>query len=410
MGRSFLEVAADGSLAIPRDLARGMGLTPGARVPVTCDAEHLVLGMPDAHFARVYIEPTNSCPLSCTTCMRHTWSDPVGFMEDSTFDGIERGLAELPALPSVFLGGFGEPLSHPKMLDMVRRLKARGTAVEMITNGIALDEPVARELVDVGLDALWVSLDGATPECYAEVRGSPSFGRIVENLRGLRMLKWHRDATKPELGIAFVATQRNKAELLEVMNLGLRLGASRLSVSNVEPYSEEMRSQLLYERSFEEHIRVFSRLDLPRMDAGGPWNPDAMDLVARYGLHLESEGAWTRPFDACPFAQKGSTSIRWDGVVSPCLPLLHTHETWLGTRKRLVREHSFGTVRNRSLRQIWEDSAYVAFRRRLQEFGFPPCIRCNSCDWIDTNQEDCLSGEPPACGGCLWAQGYILCP
>lgn len=410
MGREFLEVSSDGRLVIPRDLARGMGLTPGARVPVTRDAEHLILGVPHTHLGRVYLEPTNSCPLNCAACMRHAWNDPVGFMEDSTFDSIERGLAELPDVPSVFIGGFGEPLSHPAILDMVKRLKARGAAVEMITNGIALEESVARKLVELGLDALWVSLDGATPECYAEVRGSPSFGRIVENLRGLKMVKWHRDAVKPELGIAFVATRRNQAELLEVMNLGVRLGASRLSVSNVEPYAEEARSQLLYERSLDLHIRVFSRVDLPRMDAGGPWNPDVMDLVARYGLHLDSEGAWTRQFDACPFAQKGSASIRWDGMVSPCLPLLHAHETWLGTRKRLVREHSFGSVRDRSLREIWEAPAYVAFRRRLEEYDFPPCIRCNSCDWIDTNQEDCLSGVPPACGGCLWAQGYILCP
>ena len=103
-------------------------------------------------------------------------------------------------------------------------------------------------------------------------------------------------------------------------------------------------------------------------------------------------------------------SIRWDGMVSPCLPLLHTHATWLGSRKRLIREHSFGSVRDRSLREIWEDPGYAAFRRRLQEFDFPPCLRCNSCDWIDSNQEDCLSDQPPACGGCLWAQGYILCP
>ena len=364
MPRRFLEVAADGSLSVPRDLAQRMGLVPGAHIPVMQDDEQLVLGLPSSHLARVYVEPTNSCPLSCTTCMRRTWSEPAGFMEDATFDRIERGLMELPFLPSVFLGGFGEPLSHPKILDMVRRLKLRGATVEMITNGIALDEPIARQLVDAGLDTLWVSMDGATPECFGEVRTTPDFGRIVENLRGLKMLKWHRDATKPELGIAFVAMKKNKAELMEVMNLGVRLGATRLSVSNVQPYTEEMRSEPLFERSLDERIRLFSRLDLPRMDAGGSWNCDVMDLVARYGLRLAGEGASSRSFDACPFVQNGSMSVRWDGEASPCLPLLHTHATWLGSRKRLIREHSFGSVRDRSLGEIWEDPGYAAFRLR----------------------------------------------
>ena len=303
--------------------------------------------------------------------MRHTWSEPTGFMEDATFDRVELGLRELPFLPSVFLGGFGEPLSHPRILDMVRRLKFRGATVEMITNGIALDEPIARQLVDAGLDTLWVSMDGATPESFGEVRTTPDFGRIVENLRGLKMLKWHRDATKPELGIAFVAMKKNKAELMEVMNLGVRLGATRLSVSNVQPYTEEMRSEPLFERSLDERIRLFSRLDLPRMDAGGSWNPDVMDLVARYGLRLAGEGASSRSFDACPFVQRGSVSIRWDGLVSPCLPLLHTHATWLGSRKRLIREHSFGSVRDRSLREIWEDPRVCRVPRAAAGVQFP---------------------------------------
>ncbi len=410
MDRRHLDVAADGSLTIPPDLARKYGLAPGAHVPADLLEQQLVLRPPITHLAKVYLEPTTTCPLACTTCMRHAWDDPSGVMEPSTFDRIVRGLEEFPFLPSVFLGGFGEPLSHPGILDMVRQLKLRGAAVELITNGIALDETVARELVGAGLDTLWVSMDGATPECYAEVRGSLELGRIIENLRALRMIKWHRDVEKPQLGIAFVAMRKNRAELREVMTLGLRLGATRLSVSNVQPHTEELRTEVLYERSLDEYVRAFSSLDLPRMDEGGPWNPDVMNLVARYGLRLDGDGLSTRPFDACPFAEKGSVSIRWDGAVSPCLPLLHTHDAWLGSRKRRITEHNFGSLGGRTLKEVWEDPRYVAFRRRLREFDFPPCIRCNSCDWVDGNREDCLSGEPPACGGCLWAQGYILCP
>ena len=33
-----------------------------------------------------------------------------------------------------------------------------------------LDEAARRELVRIGLDRLWVSIDGATPESYADVR------------------------------------------------------------------------------------------------------------------------------------------------------------------------------------------------------------------------------------------------
>jgi hypothetical protein len=52
----------------------------------------------------------------------------------------------------------------------------------------------------------------------------------------------------------------------------------------------------------------------------------------------------------------------------------------------------------------------VALRERLLAFDFAPCTVCNSCDMADENLEDCFGSTAPACGGCLWAQGFIQCP
>jgi uncharacterized Fe-S cluster-containing radical SAM superfamily enzyme len=63
-----------------------------------------------------------------------------------------------------FFRGLGEPLSHPNIVDMVRQAKALGLSVELITNATLLDKSLASQLIDAGLDMLWVSLDGAKPE------------------------------------------------------------------------------------------------------------------------------------------------------------------------------------------------------------------------------------------------------
>ena len=42
--------------------------------------------------------------------------------------------------------------------------------MELITNGTLLTKPLSKQLIEAGLDMLWVSLDGATPESYADVR------------------------------------------------------------------------------------------------------------------------------------------------------------------------------------------------------------------------------------------------
>jgi MoaA/NifB/PqqE/SkfB family radical SAM enzyme len=331
-------------------------------------------------------------------------------MDSQVFSRVLEGLKAFLTVPSVFFGGIGEPLSHPAALEMVRQAKAAGAKVAMITNGLALDEQTVERLVEMELDELWVSLDGATQKCYEGVRENAPLARIVENLRLLKSVKYRLDAQMPALGIAFVAMKRNRAELSEVIDLGLRLGATHFSISGLQPHTEDMRNEVLHEKTLGQSIGAFSRLDIARMDSVGDWDHSIAEVLADCGLRYSNGRASTRLDDTCPFVESGSMSIRWDGCVSPCLPLLHTHGTFLGDRQRVIREFFFGSLADRTLSAIWNDPDYLAFRQRLQKFDFPPCVRCKSCDWIDGNQEDCYGSTPPTCGGCLWAQGYVLCP
>jgi MoaA/NifB/PqqE/SkfB family radical SAM enzyme len=406
----LLEVDGDSRLVIPPALARRFGLTPGARVPVERFEDQLVLSLPTTHLAKVYVEPTTSCPLSCAMCVRHAWAGPEGAMSDATFTLLLSSLGDLPAMPSVFLGGYGEPLSHPGIVDMVARLKQIGAEVELITGGTLLDATMVERLVDASLDVLWVSLDGATAERYGEVRDAAQFDRVIDGLRHLKTLTWGRRIGQPQLGIAFTAMRRNREELSKVIELGERLGATRFSVTNVHPHTEALESEMLCGKIIGQDAGTSPSIDIARMDDGGLISARLANLVAAQGLRLRGSSVSAISGDACPFIRKGSMTIRWDGACSPCLPLLHGHTAYLQGRCRHVQEHLLGKLGDRTIREIWEDQGYRALRDRLQRFGYPPCHRCNSCDAVDDNREDCFENPPPACGGCLWAQGLILCP
>jgi MoaA/NifB/PqqE/SkfB family radical SAM enzyme len=153
-----------------------------------------------------------------------------------------------------------------------------------------------------------------------------------------------------------------------------------------------------------------AEVQLPRFDA----HEGVLKLLAAAlredCLPRFEELASERRRDCCPFVARGSTSVRWDGAVSPCLPLLHSHESLLDDRVRRIESHTIGRLSERGLRDLWEDPGYVSLRRRLQDFDFSPCSWCNSCDFPDSNTEDCFGSPAPACGGCLWAQGFIRCP
>ncbi|MGD0726996.1 MAG: radical SAM protein [Spirochaetia bacterium] len=432
MGASFVtaEVDGEGRVVLPPLLARRAGVRPGSRVRISEDEAGLRIGRSVNSLARLYLEPTSECNLRCRACVRGAWAEPAGRMDSGTWEKILAGICDLDPLPSLFLGGFGEPLLHPEIMDMVGDAKRCGMEVELITNGTLLDARTADSMVAVGLDRLWISLDGAVDEQFAAMREGGSLGAVVDNVQRLNAFRerslaespriGHRGTPRirrggmPRIGISFVATRDTIASLPGVLRLGLRLMADRFSISNVVPHTLEMNDQALYRRSFYEPDLPPSErtplVELPRMELNAATEaPLAQVLKGPFSVSVAGQrlvhGSCT-----CPFVEKGSMAIRWDGAVSPCLPLLHDHAIFLQERKRTMGSFFVGQVKERALLGIWNDPAYVALRERLLDFDFAPCTICNSCEQADSNRSDCFGNGLPACGGCLWAQGFIRCP
>jgi len=144
----------DGNPILPADVAKQYGIQPGGDLYLDEKEDGIFLRRPISHLAKVYIEPTSKCNLTCRTCIRNSWDEPIGQMTDSTFDRVIGGIQELDSSPSIFFGGFGEPLSHPKIVDMVARAKEISPKVELITTGMLLTEERSRSLHQAGLSFL----------------------------------------------------------------------------------------------------------------------------------------------------------------------------------------------------------------------------------------------------------------
>jgi MoaA/NifB/PqqE/SkfB family radical SAM enzyme len=412
MPQSNVRVNDDGSVTISPDLARAYGLTPGATARAEARDNSLVIRRAPSHLNRVYVELTSECNIDCTTCMRNVWGEELGRMSRETFARILEDIGALDDPPEIFFGGFGEPFAHPEALEWIIEATSVASSVELITNGTMLTEPAVDALIGAGVNTIWVSLDGATPESYSDVRLGATLPRVIDNLKTLKRRRIRASTEYPRLGVAFVAMERNIHELPAVIDLGLTLGAERFSVSNLLAHSEEMRAETLYAYEQRRWKSIGYDVDLPRMDA---MNPEVARALARVISPARSSAGMPRlnlfpEHNSCPFIEKGSTSIRWDGHVSPCLSLLHTHQYYLENTARTSHAHDFGSVHERSLSAVWSDPAYVDLRERLYDFSFSPCTSCVNCERAEENAEDCLGNEGPACGGCLWAQGFIRCP
>ncbi len=369
---------------------------------------------PIEKIARVNIEPTNRCNLDCSTCMRHVWDEELGVLDSNLFGQIISGLTECEPLPTIFMGGFGEPLSHPEILPMISMAKKNNFRVELITNGVLLDENISRGIIEYGLDRLWVSIDGATPGSYEDVRLGDNLPRVITNLQRLHELKESMAKKIPSLSVAFVAMRKNIHDLPAVIELGKSLDADRFSISNVLPHTPELVDQILYGRSLDDlerhDFQWDSEISFPRIDL----DPLVKNVLGRLqddqNYSKSTSQSRTRREHRCPFITDGSISIRWDGAVSPCLPLMHSHVSYLGETFRTSKAYVLGSIQNQSLLEVWNLPEYIRLRERLRIFDFSPCVLCNSCEMAENNQEDCFGNIHPTCGGCLWAQGFIQCP
>jgi tungsten cofactor oxidoreducase radical SAM maturase len=340
---------------------------------------------------KIYIEATAECNFSCVTCIRHSWCDEMGQMSPAVFERIVASFAALPDLRTIHFGGFGEPLTHPEMIRMISRCTSMGLAVEMITNGSLLNETTALALIDAGLDYLFVSLDGSDSASYENIRPGADYEEVVGNIKQLQRLKKERQKVLPRIGIEFVATKANFTRLPFMRKVVDELNADRFVVTNMLPYHESMKDEILYDKGAD------------MLDFG--LESQLLSVKTAPKMKLETQRS-------CRFVESKAMAITWQGNVSPCYALMHNYDCYILGRKKTMQAYHVGNVMRQSLADIWIEPEYATFRWISRNAHYPSCTDCrqaDGCNLAQTNESDCW-GNKPSCGDCLWARDLIVCP
>lgn len=112
------------------------------------------------HPILAHIIPIRRCNLSCTYCNEYDRVSPPVPTEEM-FRRVDR-LAELGTTIITISGG--EPLLHPELDHIIRRIRQHGIIAGLITNGYLLTVERIRALNRAGLEQLQISIDNVTPD------------------------------------------------------------------------------------------------------------------------------------------------------------------------------------------------------------------------------------------------------
>ena len=372
---------------------------------------------------KLYIEASSRCNLACKMCFRHSWiGEGYGDIDPELFARVMDDPA-LTGTETVFFGGMGEPLVNPALAEMAALASVHGKRTELITNATLLTRDKACELLEAGVKRIWVSIDELYDN-YGKIQIGSDFDLVLNNLKAFNEL---RRGTDVRLGMTAVVMRDNIASLRRIRCFAESFEADDLNLSHMIPNRPEDTAQVLWPMCDVAAIKAAN-------DRNGPiWYIEKIDdgrlipmfkFSERYRRELfpdeesllEAEYfSWkgtpaTRRMNYCRFIEEGHCFIRWDGDVSPCMGLLHTADTYLNDHKRRIWHESFGNVHEQSLGEIWESESYKGFRERVHAFNYSPCLFCGGCELLEENKSDCIGSAAPTCGGCLWGQGFAVCP
>lgn len=309
-------------------------------------------------FEAFQIEVTSRCNLRCVMCPVTVLADrwPALDLPWETFQRVARAFGKTKW---IYLQGWGEPLLHPRIFDMIALAKDAGCQVGFTTNGTRLTLGTGERLLDLGLDLLAVSVAGATAETHEAIRVGCNFQKLLENLRRFLVLRAERKSHRPKVEIFFLMTKTNLAELPQAVELAAALGADELVATNLDyvitPQLDELKA-FGYSSVTPAHQEAMEKARVVAQQAGLGFRPYPLE---------------PRELAVCELNPLKILFIAADGWVSPCtytglagqpeIPRVFDGEPF---RIPPVR---FGNVNEEELMEIRNTPAYRAFRRQFAE-------------------------------------------
>ena len=334
---------------------------------------------------------TKRCNLKCVHCYAQAIA-PEG-VDDINTDQAKVLIDDLAAYGApVMLFSGGEPLVRKDLVELASYATNKGMRAVISTNGTLITKEKARELKQVGLSYVGISIDGGE-EIHDKFRAVP--GAFKKALQGVENCM----AEGLKVGLRFTINKRNQGEVPKVFEIVRQLDVPRICFYHLV-YSGR-GSELIKEDLDHAETRAVVNLIMDEtralFDAGRPKEVLTVDNHADgplvyYRLLKEDPKRAAEVMELLQMNEGNSTGrgigcISWDGKV-------HADQFW--------RQHVFGNVLERPFSQIWDDPN-IELLHKLKDKKPYVKGRCAECRFLNICGGN-FRARAEAFYGDVWAQ------
>jgi heme b synthase len=317
-------------------------------------------------------EITRSCNLFCAHCRSSSTSGP--FEDELSIEECRQLIDDIAETgkPVIILSG-GEPLLRRDLFQIAGYAVDKGLRVAMGTNGTLITEEVAAKLKVVPISRVAVSIDFPAPELQDKFRGQS--GAFKSAVSGIALLR----QAGIEVQINSTITRLNMKYLNELLELALKYGAvafhpfmlvptgrgKGLEKVAMSPQEYEQTLNWVNDKQKELGDRIFFK----------PTDAPHYQRIVRQKAGESNINVTVQ--NRKPVAKVGNQAM--DSMTRGCLAGISF--CFISHRGKVqgcgYLNVEAGNIRDRSFKQIWEESALFSELRDLSNIKG----KCGACEY-----------------------------
>ncbi len=298
---------------------------------------------------------TLKCNLKCSHCYIN--AKETDSIEELSTDAAKMLIHQITEVskPLLILSG-GEPLLRKDIYEIIKYGADRGLKMGMGSNGMLINEEVARKLKDAGMWTVAISLDSSYPERHDQFRGVE--GCWYKAVNAIKVLK----KAGIEVQVNCTVTRQNYDEIENIMELAESLGVDNFHLFFLVPTGRgtdiEDITPDMYEKMIHNTLKKTKKYTL---NVKPSCAPQFMRVAKNQGVDMSR---WVRGCMAGLYYCR----IYPSGEVTPC-PYMPV---------------TLGNIREKSFKDIWFKSEIFKSLRDFSQLKG----KCGICNYNDI------------CGGC----------